>query len=197
MFWTLCIAVNEVLMRLELQLGLESMDPGFSSASTGRRRRTGSDDLLRPGARATRGSKVRSTSLLNHTRIDFLALCRSNFAWFICAGSTGQYCCVSGRAGAGLQCAAAWPDTGNRWVAGVCLDEASSCSVRSGPFYNFLKHVSACSSALQVAQQQGSTRGRPAGCCSWSCWRMRSVGSWLEVPQLPLTLRVALSPFAG
>ncbi|WIA09959.1 hypothetical protein OEZ85_010171 [Tetradesmus obliquus] len=33
------------------------MDPGFSSASTGRRRRTGSDDLLRPGARATRGSK--------------------------------------------------------------------------------------------------------------------------------------------
>ncbi|WIA30027.1 hypothetical protein OEZ86_000123 [Tetradesmus obliquus] len=44
-------------MRLELQLGLESMDPGFSSASTGRRRRTGRDDLLRPGARATRGSK--------------------------------------------------------------------------------------------------------------------------------------------
>uniref|UniRef100_A0A383V4L8 Uncharacterized protein n=1 Tax=Tetradesmus obliquus TaxID=3088 RepID=A0A383V4L8_TETOB len=44
-------------MRLELQLGLESMDPGFSSASTGRRRRTGSHDLLRPGARATRGSK--------------------------------------------------------------------------------------------------------------------------------------------
>jgi hypothetical protein len=157
-----------LLMRLELQLGFEAMDyPGFSSASTGRRRRAGSGDLSRLGTRATRGSKVRRTLLPNHTRAVYLALCDSDLPWFPRAGSTVQFCCFSGRAGAGLQCATAWPDTGNRWVAGVLLDEARSCSVRSAPFKLHLKHCSACLFArrwpsdrgLHLADQQGVAAG--------------------------------------
>jgi hypothetical protein len=60
----LCFSCSQTsLMRLELQLGFESMDLNISSASTGRRRRAGSGDPARHSFRATRGGKVTRTSL--------------------------------------------------------------------------------------------------------------------------------------